>query len=119
MGSGDEADEREGLGTKGAQGLAVAGDTVEAIIVAHLAPVVQLAVFQHTLYQLRRVFVGVEVALVDIPEEIGRQLFGQRLLGVHYFCFIEGGILVKGCLPFSRRQDACVPISAAWWRGAR
>ena len=79
-GIGDEADEGQSLGAQGAQGHAVVGDTVEAVIVAHGAPVVEFAILQHTLYELCRIAFGIELLTVYIPKEIGReavrQLFG-------------------------------------------
>ena len=53
------------------QGLAVVGDTVEAVIVADSTPVTQFAAFQHTSYQLCRIALRIELLLVNIPKEVG------------------------------------------------
>ena len=80
-GIGDKADESQCLGTQGAQDFAVTGNTVKAVVVAHSTPVVKFAILQHTLYELCRVALGIELLTVDVPKEIGREPFRQ-LFGV-------------------------------------
>lgn len=83
VGAGDGADKRQCLGRQGAESFAVASDTVEAVEIANLAPVVKFAVFKHTLYQLCGVAFCIEVVLVDVPKEIGRQLADEDLCALH------------------------------------
>ena len=54
-------------------------DAVETIVVADSFPVGKFTIFKYALNKLGRFLLGIEEALVDVPEKIGRQAFSQRI----------------------------------------